>query len=64
MKGERGDRVGVIGAGIAGLVTAKVLRDDGFDMIVFEKESVIGGVWAESRTYLGLRRRRMRPGRR
>ena len=48
-------RVVVIGAGIAGLVTAKVLRDDGFDVTAFEKEPVIGGVWAESRTYPGLR---------
>jgi cation diffusion facilitator CzcD-associated flavoprotein CzcO len=45
----------VIGAGIAGLVTAKVLRDDGFDVTVFEKEPEIGGVWTESRTYPGLR---------
>jgi dimethylaniline monooxygenase (N-oxide forming) len=45
----------VIGAGIAGLVTAKVLRDDGFDVTVFEKEPAAGGVWIESRTYPGLR---------
>jgi dimethylaniline monooxygenase (N-oxide forming) len=49
------ERVAVIGAGIAGLVTAKVLRDDGFDVTAFEKEPTIGGVWAESRTYPGLR---------
>ena len=55
MKDKRGGRVGVIGAGIAGLVTAKVLREDGFDVIVFEKEPAIGGVWIESRTYPGLR---------
>lgn len=48
-------RVVVIGAGIAGLVTAKVLRHDGFDVIAFEKESAAGGVWIESRTYPGLR---------
>ncbi|WP_405135879.1 flavin-containing monooxygenase [Nocardia sp. NBC_01388] len=48
-------RVVVVGAGIAGLVTAKVLRDDGFDVTVVEKESAIGGVWAPSRTYPGLR---------
>lgn len=47
--------VAVIGAGIAGLVTAKVLRDDGFDVIVLEKQSAVGGVWAEPRTYVGLR---------
>jgi dimethylaniline monooxygenase (N-oxide forming) len=48
-------RVVVVGAGIAGLVTAKVMRDDGFDVIVFEKDVGIGGVWSESRTYPGLR---------
>lgn len=48
-------RVVVIGAGIAGLVTAKVLRDDAFDVIVFEREPTIGGVWAATRTYPGLR---------
>jgi len=48
-------RVCVVGAGIAGLVSAKVLREDGFEVIVFEKESSIGGVWAASRTYPGLR---------
>lgn len=48
-------RVVVVGAGIAGLVTAKVLRDDGFDLTVLEKEPAFGGVWIESRTYPGLR---------
>jgi dimethylaniline monooxygenase (N-oxide forming) len=48
-------RVVVVGAGIAGLVTAKVLRHDGFDVIAFEKESAAGGVWIEPRTYPGLR---------
>src|SRR5215204_7410211 len=50
-----GPRVCVIGAGIAGLVTAKVLRQDGFDVSVFEKLPSIGGVWASARTYPGLR---------
>ncbi|MFI5775852.1 flavin-containing monooxygenase [Nocardia sp. NPDC051570] len=48
-------RVVVIGAGIAGLVTAKVLRDDGFEVLVVEKGPAIGGVWTPSRTYPGLR---------
>jgi dimethylaniline monooxygenase (N-oxide forming) len=48
-------RVCVVGAGVAGLVTAKVLKDDGFEVVIFEKESAIGGVWAPSRTYPGLR---------
>jgi dimethylaniline monooxygenase (N-oxide forming) len=50
-----GRRVCVIGAGIAGLVTAKVLRDDGFHVVVFEKLPTIGGVWAPMHTYPGLR---------
>lgn len=53
--GTAGPRVAVIGAGIAGLVTTKVLRDDGFEVEVIEKESAPGGVWLESRTYPGLR---------
>jgi dimethylaniline monooxygenase (N-oxide forming) len=52
---RHGRRVCVIGAGIAGLVTAKVLRDDDFDVIVFDRSPTIGGVWAPSRTYPGLR---------
>jgi dimethylaniline monooxygenase (N-oxide forming) len=51
----RGKTVCVVGAGIAGLVTAKVLRQDGFDVTVFEKMPTIGGVWAAPRTYPGLR---------
>jgi dimethylaniline monooxygenase (N-oxide forming) len=52
---SEGKSVVVVGAGIAGLVTAKVLREDGFEVTVFEKEPTIGGVWAVSRTYPGLR---------
>jgi len=55
MGADPGKRVCVIGAGIAGLVTAKVLREDGFDIVVFEKQAEVGGVWAASRAYPGLR---------
>jgi dimethylaniline monooxygenase (N-oxide forming) len=55
LEGDSGKRVCIIGAGIAGLVTAKVLREGGFDIVVFEKQAEIGGVWAASRTYPGLR---------
>jgi dimethylaniline monooxygenase (N-oxide forming) len=48
-------RVCVIGAGLAGLAAAKVLKQDGFEIVVFEKEGELGGVWAASRTYPGLR---------
>ena len=48
-------RVAVIGSGIAGLVTAKVLLHDGFDVVVFEKDDGLGGTWAPARSYPGLR---------
>ena len=48
-------RVGIIGAGIAGLSTAKIFLENGFDVLVFEKEATLGGVWAVSRAYPGLR---------
>jgi dimethylaniline monooxygenase (N-oxide forming) len=48
-------RVAVIGGGVAGLVSAKVLKQDEFDITVFEKEPTMGGVWAASRAYPGLR---------
>lgn len=44
----------IIGAGVSGLVTAKVLLHDGFDVTIFEKAPTIGGVWAPSRAYAGL----------
>jgi cation diffusion facilitator CzcD-associated flavoprotein CzcO len=46
--------VGIVGAGFAGLSTAKVLKAFGFDVTVFEKEPDVGGVWAASRRYPGL----------
>jgi dimethylaniline monooxygenase (N-oxide forming) len=39
-------RVCVIGAGASGLVAAKTLRESGFDVVMFEKASSIGGVFA------------------
>ena len=55
MEKTSGNRVCVVGAGIAGLAAAKVLRDDGFEVLAFEKKANIGGVWAPSRTYPALR---------
>ncbi|MEX2126003.1 MAG: NAD(P)/FAD-dependent oxidoreductase [Woeseia sp.] len=49
-----GSTIGVIGAGIAGLCTAKVLQQFGFEVTVIEKEAELGGVWAASRRYPGL----------
>jgi dimethylaniline monooxygenase (N-oxide forming) len=47
-------KVGIVGAGFAGLSTAKVLKSFGFEVTVFEKEPDVGGVWAASRRYPGL----------
>lgn len=55
MDDEQKNTVCIIGAGISGLVTAKVLQRDGFDVTIFEKEPTLGGVWAPSRAYAGLR---------
>lgn len=44
-------RIGVIGAGISGLVTAKTFLEEGYDVTVFEKKLGLGGVWEKSCTY-------------
>lgn len=48
-------RVAVVGAGIAGLASAKVLSGVGHAVVVFEKAPDVGGVWSASRRYPGLR---------
>ena len=35
----------VIGAGISGVVTAKCMRDAGFDVTVLERTGDVGGLW-------------------
>ncbi|HEY6787325.1 MAG TPA: NAD(P)/FAD-dependent oxidoreductase, partial [Trebonia sp.] len=47
-------RVGIIGAGVAGLVTAKVLRQAGHEVIIYDKAPDVGGVWSRTRRYPGL----------
>jgi dimethylaniline monooxygenase (N-oxide forming) len=39
-------RVGIIGAGVAGLATARQLTARGIDCTLFERGDVLGGVWA------------------
>ncbi|XP_051134329.1 probable flavin-containing monooxygenase 1 isoform X2 [Andrographis paniculata] len=46
--GDRTRRIGVIGAGISGLLTCKYLLQKGFAPIVFESEGDIGGVWRKT----------------
>ncbi len=47
-------RVAIIGAGVAGLTTAKVLLQAGHDVEVFDKTPDVGGVWSRTRRYPGL----------
>lgn len=47
-------RIAIVGAGFAGLSTAKVLKSLGHAVTVFEKEADVGGVWSASRRYPGL----------
>jgi len=39
-------RIGIIGAGISGIVAAHTLKKCGHAVVVFEKSSELGGVWA------------------
>ncbi|RQW99520.1 flavin-containing monooxygenase [Micromonospora inaquosa] len=47
-------RIAVVGAGFAGVSAAKVLRQSGFDVTVFERAPDVGGVWSRTRRYPGL----------
>jgi len=47
-------RIAIIGAGLAGLVTAKVLTQAGHQTDVFEKTPDVGGVWSRTRRYPGV----------
>jgi len=47
-------RVGIVGAGVAGLTTAKVLKQAGHEVIVYDKAPDVGGVWSRTRRYPGL----------
>mmetsp|Transcript_26212 Transcript_26212/g.102633 ORF Transcript_26212/g.102633 Transcript_26212/m.102633 type:complete len:503 (-) Transcript_26212:153-1661(-) len=44
---EKG-RVAVIGAGVSGVATVKELRKRGIDCLAFEKQSRVGGLWADN----------------
>jgi dimethylaniline monooxygenase (N-oxide forming) len=47
-------RVAVVGAGFAGLSTAKVLTAAGHAVTVYERAPDVGGVWSRTRRYPGL----------
>ena len=48
-------RIAIVGAGIAGLASAKVLLQAGFDVTVLDRTPDVGGVWSATRRYPGLR---------
>lgn len=47
-------RIAIIGAGVAGLATAKVLTQAGHTVQVFDRTPDVGGVWSRTRRYPGL----------
>ena len=47
-------KIGIIGAGVAGLATAKVLTQAGHEVRVFDKCPDVGGVWSRTRRYPGV----------
>lgn len=51
----RQKKVCVIGAGVAGLVTAKVFKARGHQVTIVERSGDLGGVWEPSRCYPELR---------
>lgn len=49
------ESVGIIGAGVAGLINAQVLLQDGFsDVTLISRDKSVGGTWARARVYPGL----------
>lgn len=46
--------IGIIGAGISGLATAKAFIERGYRVTVLEKAANVGGVWERSRSYVGV----------
>ena len=50
--------VAVIGAGVAGLATARVLLQQGIDCKVFERAPVLGGVWMAGYSNFGVQTQR------
>lgn len=47
-------KIAIIGAGFAGLSSAKVLKLFGHEVTVFERAPDVGGVWSASRNYPGV----------
>ena len=54
MELEKVRKVGIIGAGVAGLSTAKLLLAQGLDCTVFERGPNLGGVWTIGYSNFGV----------
>ncbi|CAF3096395.1 unnamed protein product [Rotaria sp. Silwood2] len=50
----RSKTVAIIGAGSSGLICAKILLDDGFDVILFDRQEELGGIWSSKLAYADL----------
>jgi dimethylaniline monooxygenase (N-oxide forming) len=50
----RTERIAIIGAGVAGLSTARQLIAEGFDCTLFERNSELGGVWSDGYLNFGV----------
>jgi cation diffusion facilitator CzcD-associated flavoprotein CzcO len=48
------ENVCIIGGGVAGVVTARILKDEGIPCTLFEKTGSLGGVWSNNYTGFGI----------
>ena len=48
------NEVAIIGAGPAGLAVARYLASEGFEPVLFERGSTIGGQWSGDRARSGV----------
>ena len=51
---QRTEKIAIIGAGVAGLSTARQLIAEGFDCVLFDRNSKIGGVWSDGYLNFGV----------
>lgn len=51
---ERKKKIGIIGAGLSGITAIKQLRDEGHEVVCYEKSESVGGVFSKNKIYEGL----------
>ncbi|EKX53081.1 hypothetical protein GUITHDRAFT_101526 [Guillardia theta CCMP2712] len=52
--GSKVKKIGIVGAGVAGLQVARSLKERGFDCVLFDKAPDVGGLWRENYTGFGI----------